>query len=186
MAAGTVRSSLQDLAMKTRHVPMFAFFIAASIGMLTSPARAEARSVVQPDEQVQRLLIAQRHAPINSQVRLQEHLQALSSDSPLHALSIPARQRFVASLRFNDSGITSLRYQDVVEELSYSEAYRLLALFGAERTLGKMPLLRIETSEDERILGSLRAAVEDDHLGYACTGRATCSMSSQEICMTGC
>jgi hypothetical protein len=133
--------------------------------------------------------IAQQNAPINSDLRLQEHLHTLSSDSPLRALSTPARQRFVASIRFNSAGITTFSYRDIVNELTYSEAYRLLALFGAERTLGKLPDLRRVQPEDERIRGLSRqfnGGGEDDHPGYLCSGRATCSRSAQEICMTGC
>lgn len=157
-----------------------------SSSVFAAPLQAEIQASVQSNDQVQRLLIAQKNAPINSQVRLQEHLQNLSIDSPLRVLSAPARQRFVASLRFNDTGITSIGYQDIVSELNYSEAYRLLSLFGAERVLGKLPELRVDTAEDERVKNLARPPMEDDHLGYACTGRSTCSASSQQICMTGC
>lgn len=133
--------------------------------------------------------IAQRNAPINSQLLLQEHIQALSPDSPLQSLSNAARDRFVSSLRFNEAGVTSFSYRDIVNELTYTEAYRLLSLFGAERTLGKIPTLRSAQPEDGLIRDLSRqynGGGEDDHPGYFCSSRATCSRSSQEICMTGC
>lgn len=172
--------------MNIKQVGLPPLLLAISLTAFAIPLQAEAQVTSQSDDKVQQLLIAQRNAPINSQVRLQEHIRHLSPDSPLRVLSVPARQRFVASLRFNEAGITSLGYQDIVDELSYSEAYRLLSLFGAERTLGKLPELRIGTSEDEQIRRFARPPMEDDHMGYACTGRATCSASSQQICMTGC
>jgi hypothetical protein len=124
--------------------------LAASLDALPSSAHG-LQGVPPVDSKAEMLAIAQENAPINSAVQLQEHLQRLSPDSPLRAFSVPARQRFVASLRFNAAGVTTLRYQDIVEELSYSEAYRVLALFGVTRILATLPPLRSETLEDERI-----------------------------------
>jgi len=158
---------------------------AASLGTLPSSAHG-LQDVPTIDSQAETLAIAQKNAPINSAVRLQEHLQSLSPDSPLRYFSVPARQRFVASLRFNEAGVTTLRYQDIVEELSYSEAYRVLALFGVTRVLATLPPLRSETLDDERIRTLKGPPFHDDHYNYACTGPHTCSRSSQDICMTGC
>lgn len=136
--------------MKIRPILMSFVVLAASLGALPSSAHG-LQGVSPVDSKAEMLAIAQENAPINSAVRLQEHLQRLSPDSPLRAFSVPARQRFVASLRFNAAGVTTLRYQDIVEELSYSEAYRVLALFGVTRVLATLPPLRSETLEDERI-----------------------------------
>ncbi|MDX3936708.1 hypothetical protein [Stenotrophomonas sp.] len=172
--------------MNIRIVCICSLFVAASSSAFSMPLKMDEQAEIQSHPEMQRVLIAQRNAPINSQVRLQEHLQNLSPDSPLRVLSTPARERFVASLRFNESGITSLGYNDIVGELTYTEAYRLLALFGAERILDNLPKLRMDTSEDQRVRRLARPPLVEDHLGYACTDRATCSMSSQQICMTGC
>ncbi|AHY60727.1 hypothetical protein DX03_19020 [Stenotrophomonas rhizophila] len=136
--------------MKIRPVLMSFVVFAASLGALPSSAHG-LQDVPPINSQAETLAIAQKNAPINSAVRLQEHLQSLSPDSPLRSFSVPARQRFVASLRFNAAGVTTLRYQDIVEELSYSEAYRVLALFGVTRILATLPPLRSETLEHERI-----------------------------------
>lgn len=172
--------------MNVRIAYVSSILIAVSFSALAAPSQIEVKARTESDFQIQQLLIAQRHAPINSQVRLQEHIQNLSPDSPLRVLSTPARQRFVASLRFNEAGITSLGYEDIVNELTYRDAHRLLSLLGAERTLEKLPQLRVETLDDEKIRSLARPPMEDDHIGYACTGRSTCSASSQQICMTGC
>lgn len=171
--------------MKLRPSLMSFVVFAASLGALPSSAHG-LQDVPPIDSQAETLAIAQKNAPINSAVRLQEHLQSLSPDSPLRSFSVPARQRFVASLRFNEAGVTTLRYQDIVEELSYSEAYRVLALFGVTRVLATLPPLRSETLDDERIRTLEGPPFHEDHYNYACTGPHTCSRSSQDICMTGC
>lgn len=171
--------------MKTIQGVMSSLLFASSLVTFSSAAQ-EQHVALAIDSQMESLRIAQKNAPINSVVRLQEHLQNLSQDSPLRAFSVPSRQRFVQSLRFNESGVTSMRHQEIVEELSYSEAYRVLALFGVTRILTKLPLLRSENADDERIRASKSPPFHEDHYRYACTGPHTCSTSSQDICMTGC
>lgn len=100
--------------------------------------------------------IEQRLAPIHDAAQLDDHLRTLSPGSPLSALSEAARQRFIASLRFNEAGLVSFSYQDIQKELSPTEAYRLLALFGAQRTMGLMEGLRARTDEDVGILEKAR------------------------------
>ena len=130
--------------------------------------------------------IEQINAPIHTGAQLDEYMHAMGSSSPLSALSAPALERFVASLRFNESGLVSFRYSDIESELSARQAYRLLALFGAQRTLGLMSNIALETPGDVNVMRSVLEAPAADHPGHECAGRATCSASPQRICMGGC
>lgn len=96
--------------------------------------------------------IEQRFAPIHSEVQLQDYLRELPATSPLSDLSDEGRSRFVSSLRFNEAGLVSYSYADVQEELTATQAYRLLALFGAQRTLGSLPDISIRTAADGRVM----------------------------------
>lgn len=126
-------------------------------------------------------------APVNSLGQLDLHLIELSPESPLTLLSPPARKQFVDSLVFGDRGLASFNYDPIVSELSASEAYRLLALFGAQRTIAYIPGLRRASSADEVVMQSVNPnPVVEDYPGYACSGRATCSSSMSSICMSSC
>ncbi len=143
-----------------------------------------ANAVIQADVGAGR--IEQRYAPVHDAAQLDDHLRSLASTSPLAELSESARNRFIASLRFNESGLVSFYYRDIENELSPIQAYRLLALFGAQRTIGLMDGLRTQNDEDARIVEQARRLPPDDHDGYACAGRATCSTAINSICMSGC
>lgn len=92
--------------------------------------------------------LAQRTAPIHSAEQLDAYLQNLPMQSPIEPLSTWGKERFVRSLRFNENGLTTFDYRPLVEELSASQARRLLALFGAERTLPGLPGIRVATDDD--------------------------------------
>ncbi len=130
--------------------------------------------------------IEQRNAPIHTEAQLADHLRTLSPTSPLADLSATARERFIESLRFNDAGLVSYNYQDIEKELTATQAYRLLALLGAQRTIGLLGNVKVETVDDASIMADAARLPPDDHQGYACSGRATCTTSMHSICMTGC
>lgn len=134
---------------------------------------------------------AQQFAPINSQAQLEAELAHLSPLSPLASLSETARARFTRSLRFNEKGLATFNYNPIVEELSASQARRLLALFGVERALPSLPGLRAESEADRTALQSLKRPlpghpVLEDHPGHQCVGRANCATSPSFICMSSC
>lgn len=135
--------------------------------------------------------VIRKTAPIHSAVQLATFLaRARSTDSPINALSPAAKSRFVNSLRFNENGVTSFYYADIESELSSSQAYDLLSTFGLQSTLAAMPKLRIDNRKDSEIMAAFSSATPfrmmEDHEGYWCSGRATCSRSVGSICMTGC
>lgn len=55
-----------------------------------------------------------------------------------------SKKRFVESLRFNEKGVTSFTYSDIEAELSASQAYRLLSLFGLESAISSMHKIRVD------------------------------------------
>jgi len=172
-----VRKSRENIM---RHINSTGIALAAV--MFALPVTGTA--AMQDDDSAARM--EQRHAPIHDAAQLDDHLRLLAPTSPLASLSEPARNRFIASLRFNESGLVSFHYRDIEKELNPVQAYRLLALFGAQRTIGLIDGLQPQSEEDARILEQARRLPPDDHDGYACAGRATCSTSINSICMSGC
>jgi hypothetical protein len=76
--------------------------------------------------------LASLSAPITSQRSLSRHLSAGLTESPLGRLSQPALRRFLASLQFNESGLTTFRYTELEAELTPTQIYQVLALFGQQ------------------------------------------------------
>ncbi len=78
-------------------------------------------------------------APIKSYSELQSYLQTFPmSASPLNKLSPAARKRFLDSLQFNEKGLTTFRSADLESELSVSEIYAVLSLFGEQSIAGRL------------------------------------------------
>ncbi|MFL8003855.1 hypothetical protein [Xanthomonas vasicola] len=96
-------------------------------------------------------------APFRSTEQLDRYLANADASNPLALLSPASRKRFIQSLRFNASGVTTFTYTDIEAELSASQACRLLTLFGIQHTLASMRKIRIETQEDEKAMQSCAA-----------------------------
>ncbi|QZN79264.1 hypothetical protein K5K93_11565 [Stenotrophomonas sp. DR822] len=136
----------------------------------------------------EQMLVAQKNAQISSAARLDSYLAAIPVDSPLTLLSADGLEQFLTSLSFNENGLVGYSTDAIASELSYSQARRLLSLFGAERTLRLMPGLRVDTEVDRDIRRSYVQSGElvEDHMGYRCVARATCRESTEFVCMSGC
>jgi len=109
---------------------------------------------------------------------------AQSIDSPLNALSESSRRRFLSSLRFNDKGLTSFAYADLETELTPTQIYRVLKLFGAEHDAAFFSRAHIETDDDVKIMDMPRTPI--DYRDYECAKRATCTQSNFSICTGNC
>ncbi|MGP1665474.1 MAG: hypothetical protein ACTS5I_06090 [Rhodanobacter sp.] len=71
--------------------------------------------------------------PIASQTELTHYLQNTPPDtSPLNALSPGGRKRFLTQLEFGERGISSISFDDAVNELTHPQIVRLFTLFGTE------------------------------------------------------
>ncbi|MBT2116382.1 hypothetical protein KK141_14105 [Dyella sp. LX-66] len=126
-------------------------------------------------------------APIRSASDLRIYLSTTPGElSPLEKLSPGAKQRFLASLFFNESGLVSYDYSDLARELAASDIYRIMSLFGAQRTVPLMKGLRIQTVMDELSVTQPRLQMIDDHEAYRCIGGHNCVHTPGMICMSGC
>ncbi|NHZ67071.1 hypothetical protein [Massilia genomosp. 1] len=77
--------------------------------------------------------LSQAIAPIKSKEDLERYLQIIPPKSnALNLLSPAARARFIATLTFNEKGLTSFGFEDLQRELSQDQIAKVLALFGSE------------------------------------------------------
>ncbi len=75
--------------------------------------------------------------PIISADALAEHLRdAKTSGSPLDAMPVGARRRFLASLRFGSTSLGGFELADLEESLTRAQIADVLAIFGAQKHLG--------------------------------------------------
>ena len=136
------------------------------------------------DEAALRSLVAYGTAEIRSREDLVDHLQRRGSRSPIAALRPAARKRFMESLAFNENGLTQYRYDVLRENLTASQSYRILKLFGAEGSGSFLRTSRLETDLDAAI-ASLR--MMDDHQKAKCVSPHNCQRGWVDfICMSGC
>lgn len=133
-------------------------------------------------------------APIKSSSDLKQHLRAVESSkvaSPLARLSRDARDRFVASVTFNEKGVTGYRTDALEGELTVSQIYQVLALFGQQRNTSFFARARVESELDREIKSMFESDLKSgcglgDHNNYKCSSRATCSRSLGDICTSNC
>lgn len=154
--------------------------------------------------------IALALAPIKSRKALNAHLRnTANSMSPLQQLSPGARKRFLNSVTFNEKGITGFSYDDLEAELTPSQIYRVLSLFGAQHLTKQIRGARVESEVDRAIMetpiivpkaatspiispmsfpGDVPACPTQpcDYAEYKCIARATCESSTRHICMRSC
>jgi hypothetical protein len=133
-------------------------------------------------------------APIKTKEDLDRYLADLrqnpEAQSPLYALTPAARDRFLNSLVFTQGGIGGYYYADMQAQLSASQAYRLLSLFGAQHTT-YLVNARVETRADQLIMENTVAPAEDvdsavDYYNMECVSRATCGPKDGYICKSNC
>jgi len=130
-------------------------------------------------------------APIKSKEDLDRYLEELRQNpearSPLNLLSPAARDRFLNSLVFTERGLGGYYYGDLQAQLTASQAYRLLSLFGAQHTTPLLSGLRIESRGDEIIMENEIAPVEGtDYNNMECVKQGTCGPKNNYICTSNC
>lgn len=117
-------------------------------------------------------------APIKSKGDLAKYLQKiLKSGSDLDLLSPGAKGRFIDSLVFNEKGLAGFRYDDLEAELSASEIYGIMSLFGAQHTVPLMDKARAPNKTDQAVMMffSGEDSISKDYEGYECVSRANCA-----------
>lgn len=133
-------------------------------------------------------------ATIRSESDLHKYLQAPPiARTPLGNLSPSARRQFLASLTFNDKGLTGFDYRALSNELSASEIYRVLSLFGMQHVTAQIPGVRVNTPLDAAILRQVSpqfcgTGVDclEDHENYKCESTGSCKMYNGYICTSNC
>lgn len=120
-------------------------------------------------------------APVHSAADLNNYMTTMPANrSPLDALSPAARQRFIASLKFNQDGLTSYNYQDLEAELTTKQAYAILSLFGAQHSSS---LIKTATPTAEDRLIATPPQPNEDYRDFSCLQHATCVRSPGDICI---
>ncbi len=155
------------------------------------------------------IALAYQHAPIKSAADLTTHVSNMpAEDSPLALLSEQQRSRFLASITFNQKGISGYSYNEI-RHLTASQAHEILALFGAQRTTSLIADLQVTSTLDFSIMDGaffvtgkkFGTAMKQkkswlkldddpeggtDYEGYSCESRANCKRTPGYICMGSC
>ena len=130
-------------------------------------------------------------AKAKSNEDLKNYLATTRADaSEFKVLSSGAQKRFLQSLRFSEKGLSSFDYRDLQAELSPTQIYQLLSLFGVQRSTASIPGLRVTSPADEMIValggGGWPPGDSDLPVDYPdkwCESRATCRFSTGAICI---
>lgn len=141
----------------------------------------EARALLQRE-------ISGKLAKIKSEADLQTYLASTRSmQTPFDLLSPGAKRRFLESLVFTPNGLGSFTYADIRNELTLSEAYQLLALFGREATAASIRGVRVESESDHMISKASVGIRNADYMDYWCRTTSTCTRKLEDICVApGC
>lgn len=123
-------------------------------------------------------------APIKSRAQLEAYARINRGvDSPLSALSPGAQKRFLQSLVFSERGLASFDYTDLRIELTATQIYQLLRIFGLERSIGVIPNLRVLTPTDQLVIDAYQSIIFD-YQDKWCSSRATCSNRIGDVCVS--
>lgn len=134
-------------------------------------------------------------APIKSQADLIWYVGRMPANSPLKQLSGQGRARFLNSLMFGDHGLASFSYADLRAELTASQIYRVLSLFGVQRSTSLIKGALVITPEDKAVMAvpdnvpglkSASPSLLPDHESYRCLSRGTCESAYTYICTSNC
>lgn len=128
-----------------------------------------------------------KEAPIKSRAELIAHLE--KGNSPIDALSDAGRQMFLDSLEFGDNGLASFRKVELEAELTPTQIYEILKLFGFQRAISGFSSARIETQADLDLLEkeketgySIQSGVCGEYVPGRCGGTGWCRITSDACC----
>lgn len=131
-------------------------------------------------------------APIKSREQLREYLIAHpGQDNPLFPLSDRAKKHFLDSLVFTERGLASFDAGSLERNLTVSQIYHVLSMFGLQRMAHTFNGARVETEADAAVI----ALGKKQDVGaeampcpaiyhYKCSPPATCTGSSLNYCVT--
>jgi hypothetical protein len=135
-------------------------------------------------------------AAIKSRSDLIWYVGNMPKSSPLEMLSNQGRARFLNSLSFGSHGLSSYSYADLQAELTASQIYRVLSLFGVQRSTPLIKGALIVTPDDRAIMAVPDSLTPQglghgsqlgmDHDDYRCLSRGTCESAYTYICTSNC
>lgn len=88
-------------------------------------------------------------APIKSESDFR--LELANAASPIHFLSAHGKSQFVEGVVFANGGVASLNVRPLENELTPSQIYRVLSLFGFQHLTHTVSTVRLETEADVQI-----------------------------------
>lgn len=174
---------------------IFALSVCWTVAILSAPNAfsADRSSIEQTLERVamdaeKQNAIDYAVAPIKSKVDLLSYLHNKPANSPINKLSPQGLQHFVSSVQFNEKGVTTYDYSDLRAELSATQVYQVLALFGIQHSTSAIPGLQVLDDADRAIAntGNINRMLIADYGDYKCEARATCSSALSKICTSNC
>ncbi|WNH54319.1 hypothetical protein [Stenotrophomonas oahuensis] len=122
-------------------------FAAVLMSLIASHASAECQGVAPTQQGASGA--EEPGAPIQSKADLLKYLGDLPDQSPLRALSEDARSSFIASLRFHEDGLASFSTKEMERGLTLRQAHDVLALFGMQEAILKLPIEATSKQEAE-------------------------------------
>lgn len=168
----------------------------ASNGQQGASKSSGASAAYLAEKELLRRELSYELAPIRSRQDLSAYLRSIQSRSPLARMSPAGQRRFLESLTFNERGLTGYGSDDLLAELSASEIYRVLSLFGAQHAAPFMDRARVSNDVDRAIaplgFGDMCDSEGGDTCGgdkqnAKCVGAGTCQMHVVGfICTSNC
>ena len=164
--------------------------MAAAILMCAVPAHAQ-DAVAAADGANTAKELAFIAAPIKSARDLQSYRNS-GLDSPLDKLSSRNKAQFLRSLTFNEKGLTGFRYDVLEKDLTPTEIYAVLALFGSQHLTPLLDGATARTALDSAVIDSGVGGMSSDaamvaaYSGYECVARATCAARADHLCLESC
>ncbi|WP_152908742.1 hypothetical protein [Stenotrophomonas maltophilia] len=136
------------------------------------------------DRELDKRELAQRVAPVKSKAELVLfNAYARHKGTPLERMPAPARQRFLESLVFSETGLASFEYTDLMRNLTPGQIQEVLAIFGAQHSVmaipGYPPLA--EAAGIRPPAGDGEYPV--DYADKVCSARASCTPWSGGVCI---
>lgn len=128
-------------------------------------------------------------APVKSQAELGE---VLTSFSPIEKLSSYNRESFINSITFGENGVTGFSMTELEDELTVSEIYQVLTLFGMQANISHFDKARISQPVDLLLLKHNKPVVGAQKVyssfleGYRCVAPESCEQTDGWACTRNC
>lgn len=162
----------------------------AWIGLLLSFAADAARDAGAPDALLVHQIAAERElaatlAPVKNRAQLEAYLREhRGASSPFHGLRPASLQRFSGSLAFNDRGMSSYDYTPLRRELTASQIFRILRVFGVEDSASRIPGMKVRSHADRLVVEThLR---HSGHHDMYCVASGSCAPRTGWVCTNHC